>query len=604
MPVGGGSHPSGPSDAALVPPVALPAGGSPDGPPAHRDLAPRHVAPLACPSVSTEAAVLAARRAESDAQNRRRTWPDVVALIASYACAVVPTGVATLVSIGSGWEPTSDDAMFSWRAWNVISRHPTLLGSSTHGVTVSGHSVFAPGPILSWIMAVPVHVNPTYGGLIASAVMAMVAQALIVASARSWGGNVAGLLAAAGLSASFWTEPKLLLNPMWTPWIGLLWFAATLGVALPVMRGRLGWLLPEVVAASVAAQAHLIYALPAVAIGAVSAVFGLIEARKRPPTPGLRLWPWVTASAFVGLILWSPVMIQQLGTRYGNLSLAWHAHSTGGPTLGLDYALHGLSSAVAVPPSWVHELSQTGGSAAFFEIIGQMDGRPLVWGVLAGALLCVALVWGWSKHDRSVRNMALVAMVAYATVVVTVAGIPTSDTLEMTYLIVVFIPVGILTWYCIGYFVWRVLASRWSPTASPGSRHRLVQAATTVGVAAVMVASVAPLVQSLGYIPSDVSIFGGPATVRAINGVVPSAERVTTPGRPFMLQFSSLGSLHSRSVELGVAFRLFVDGREVRFHRDFGNGSHIGAGLAAVPGTEVVRCDVQSRRCEVAQGRA
>ena len=94
-------------------------------------------------------------------------------------------------------------------------------------------------------------------------------------------------------------------------------------------------------------------------------------------------------------------------------------------------------------------MPQAGGSV-FYETIGQFYGASILWWIVGLVLVGSAIAWGVRRGNRALLDLAVVTLVTNVGVVVTVAQIPGSDALEMTYLSVIFFPVGILTWCCVG----------------------------------------------------------------------------------------------------------------------------------------------------------
>jgi len=69
--------------------------------------------------------------------------------------------------------------MFSHR----LRSHSPLLGHQM-AVSVDGHAVFGPGPLQSWILAAPVHIDPAQGALWG----AVIAVLAVLAVRAAWRG--------------------------------------------------------------------------------------------------------------------------------------------------------------------------------------------------------------------------------------------------------------------------------------------------------------------------------------------------------------------------------------------------------------------------------
>ncbi len=387
---------------------------------------------------------------------RARRRPLDLVRLACHLAAELPFVVLCLIELSAGWRPTSDDAVFSWRAWNVISSHPTLLGSPTHGLASGGQPVFAPGPILSWLLAIPVHLDPLHGPLWGSALIGAMGAGVAVEAGRAAAGRWGMVLCAGAILVVANTQVGVVLNPLWTPWIGVIWFLAALAAAWATGCGRLGWWVAVVGAASLAAQAHVIYALPAVGLCLLSAVLGWVVGPASHPTG--RHWRWIGSGLVCAALLWLPALVQQLSDRPGNLTLLWRSSHQPGGRLGLSLALRGLSSASRLPPSWAHRLPGTGPSA-FFEIGAIVFGGSAWWGGAVVLVLtgegAVATLWG----RRRLAVAAWTAATASVLTVAAVAAVPSSDAIEIDYLNVIYVPVGIMACLVMAAGLWEASRS-------------------------------------------------------------------------------------------------------------------------------------------------
>ncbi|MGI8792086.1 MAG: hypothetical protein ACR2H3_02730, partial [Acidimicrobiales bacterium] len=106
----------------------------------------------------------------------------------------------------------------------------------------------------------------------------------------------------------------------WNPYVPLLWWLVTLLAVWSVVRDDLAMLPVAVMAGSIAAQTHVPYLGLVLGMGALAA--GRI---------GLRVWRerrnrgeiarWTLGSLALGLLLWTPVLLDQLTRSPGNLSM-------------------------------------------------------------------------------------------------------------------------------------------------------------------------------------------------------------------------------------------------------------------------------------------
>ena len=214
-------------------------------------------------------------RVRTTSRDGSRSRTERAARVVSHVVAEVPFLVVALVQVAQGWRPMLDDAVISIRSWAVLSSRSPSLGQFTQASSCARHVAFMPGPLLYWMLVFPVRLDAGHGALWGAAIWCAVAMAVCVEAAWAVRG-AAGAIAVGGFAVVLAaTQPDVLVNPVWDPHFGLVWFAATCMAAWAVGTGRLQWWLALVLAASIAAQAHLVYALPAALLAIVAPVAGL-----------------------------------------------------------------------------------------------------------------------------------------------------------------------------------------------------------------------------------------------------------------------------------------------------------------------------------------
>src|SRR5256885_14935304 len=77
-------------------------------------------------------------------------------VLATGLAAALPVIVSTINAVAAGWFPLGDDAITAVRAYDVLSTHPPLLGPISTSSLLIGHPVLSPGPMLFWLLALPV----------------------------------------------------------------------------------------------------------------------------------------------------------------------------------------------------------------------------------------------------------------------------------------------------------------------------------------------------------------------------------------------------------------------------------------------------------------
>jgi hypothetical protein len=390
-----------------------------------------------------------------------------VTRVACHAVAEVPFLVIALVQIVQGWRPSGDEGIISIRSWAIFTSHSSLLGEFTTVTGCTRHVAFDPGPLLFWMLAVPVRIDPAHGVLWGAAVWCAAAMAICVEAAwavRRATGALAVATFAVVLAA---TQPGVLVNSDWNPHFGLVWFAATCTAAWAVGTGRLRWWPVLVLSASIAAQCHLTYTVPAALLAILAPL----------PSVGRKLgrveeWRWLAAGAGVGAACWAAPIVQQLTGHPGNVSVLLRCVG-GQHVMGGRFGLQTIASAVVPPPLWFHGTPGSG-QALLHGLTAHCAGVGI--GVLV-VLAAVAVV-AWIAQRRDLAVLAGVALLAAGSIAWEIALQPTGTTEELSYVEVVLWPVGMLVWGVAALSVvevvarWGVLPGRWGPFGRASSRAR------------------------------------------------------------------------------------------------------------------------------------
>ncbi len=362
----------------------------------------------------------------------RLRWARPVAHAALLAAAAVPFLLAAALEMARGYRPASDDAVISFRAWQVWSLHPPLVGQY---VLPTGHApqAYDLGPGLYWLLSLPVHLDPSQGALWGAGLLCGLAAMLCVQAAWSARGPGAAAVVLTGLAVLVAARPLLATDPVWNPNFGLIWFVAAALAGWAVVSGRLGWWPVQVFAASLAVQCHVEYALGSVACCLLAPLLGLVRSR--------RIGRWLPVGLAVGLLCWLPTTLQQLTARRGNVS-ALLAESHQGAGMGAGFGWRLLASAVEPPTLWQH-----GNRLSDFRwVMGSIGSRPVFVGPVVIALLALATAVAWWKGRIELAALSAVTLVLAASVVVTFAVFPRSRLLAISYLVPISWPVGILVW--------------------------------------------------------------------------------------------------------------------------------------------------------------
>ena len=344
---------------------------------------------------------------------------------AAVAAALLLAPVAALVAFVPDWAPTNDPALMGLRALDVGTARTPLLGQpSQSGLYAEGTvNLHHPGPLHLYLMAVPVRLlgaaaaMPLVSVLVTGGCLAVAAWAVFRQLGRS-----AGVVAALALAVvAFTTGASSLVNPVSSSIAGhpLL---ATAVLAWCVGAGDVRLLPLAAAVASFTAQQHL-SVVPAtvvlVAGGLALLVVGWARAGHWADRANRRwLARRASTAAAVGLVLWSPVLAQQVAADRGNLGrIVWFARHSDHATLGYASAVRQVARAVGLPPL----LGRT-------DVTGSWLLAPptvLTW-VSAGAVLAAvaALCLRWRATDPRRATLGPMVGVVAAAGVVNGAAVP------------------------------------------------------------------------------------------------------------------------------------------------------------------------------------
>jgi hypothetical protein len=357
---------------------------------------------------------------------------------ALHAAVWVPFAAGLAALVRGGWRAVGDGAAIALRSWGALTAHGTMVGQPTR----LAHGLYDPGPLQFWLLAIPVHLDPVHGVLWGAALWCAAAASLTIEAVWSVHGRMGGVLAAAMILGVVVWRPQMAVKPYWNPWFATMFFLAALAACWAVMSGRRQWWPVLVVTASVAAQAHLMFALASGSLVLLALITGLADASR--PGAGHR---WVAAGLAAGLGCWAAPVIQQLTSEQGNLAALITRQGSGGQRTGPVFALNTLAASTRLPPLW---WPLPRGQLDPGQL---MDGRWAVFGAAVLALtvgaLAAAVCW---LRSRMLARLATLSLCVTATALLTFSRIPVrGDSLSrLYYLVTVMFPVGLLAWLTLG----------------------------------------------------------------------------------------------------------------------------------------------------------
>ncbi len=275
-----------------------------------------------------------------DTGDRRRTLTVVGGITAVLA---VPLLWQLVTERDPLWYPLVDLVQIEMRVRDVGTAHPPMtgLGGRIFGLDTQGSH---PGPLSFYLLA-PIYrlagSDPWALQVSAAALNIAAVAASVWASARRWGLQGA-LLVGAGLALLMRMYGTDVLLYPWNPYTPVLFWMLFLLCVWGVLRRDLALLPVAVVAGCVCAQTHLPY------LGLVGAMGGLVVAalawhhrqERGDAAERSRILRWTAGSLALGLLLWAPVFVEQVGGDPGNISVL------------VDSFRHPADEAVGLSTAW------------------------------------------------------------------------------------------------------------------------------------------------------------------------------------------------------------------------------------------------------------
>ena len=314
----------------------------------------------------------------------RELIPASLLRVAGHLAIWLPLLFATIRNLRIPWVPLADDAHLSLWAFRVFSRHPPLFGSVSM-LSPIGHPIFDPGPLFTYLLAVPVGIDPGTGILWGSALVAGLLGSLSVElGGRNFGWQVAAVIGGA-IALLLTAIPVVGLHLVWNPYLGLFVVLTAMVTAFVVASGS-GRLLPLlVVLCSIGACAHTMLAVPLVLLLAVATTWCWIA---HPSN----MRQWLLLSVAVGVLCWLPPLLQELFGAKPNLSALFRAVQTGA-SMGMGFGLSALAH--ATPELLVHFPHLAGGD----DSIAFLNNRSPIFGAAVLAVLLGVVVRAIRQND-------------------------------------------------------------------------------------------------------------------------------------------------------------------------------------------------------------
>jgi hypothetical protein len=453
--------------------------------------------------------------------------------LAAGAAAALPVAGSTARAVRTGWEPTDDKAIIATRAWDVLTRHPPLVGQYSEAGYVTGHPAHDLGPMLYWLLAVPVRLGDPPAMAVTMGIVNVAAILAVVALARRGGGLPLMLMTAVAIPVASTSLAAETFHDIWNPAAALFPFLLLTVLCWSLACGRHRLLPVTVLVASFVVQAHLALLAPALGMLAVG-IAGLALSRPR------RIAASVAIALVVGAACWAPAVVDQAGGRPGNLTGVVRDATARKATLGASVGVHAVERAIGARPWWL-TVPRTRWDRKFDVRTTPSATRRLTSSALLVALVAVAIA-GALRHRTDLAAAALIGLVLCAGLAVVAAATPTLPVLAATlgYTLWWATFAGMWVWLVVSWAGWVALAAaaraiegrvgRRAPGRAARASWLPVALACGAGLGVVAVAGASAAAHEA--LDQHVALYRPIATIGArLDAAIPPARSVRLDGR-------------------------------------------------------------------------
>jgi hypothetical protein len=362
------------------------------------------------------------------------------------ACAAGPVLAAMVRALIHGWIPAGDQANIAVRAHDVFTSHTPLVGLHSDSSAVVHHAVYGLGPMLYWLLALPVRIGGPWAMTVTMGLVNTAAIVGSVALARRRGGIALMLATALAIVVMTRSLPSEGLHDVWNPSAALLPLALLMFLGWSLGSGEHRLLPLTILTASFVAQCQLVYAAPAFGIVIVGLAGMIVSLRSRDQPPRVRRW--VAAALLVVVACWTPPVLDEIKGSPGNLTWVERTVTAGEQTLGTGVGWHAVALAVGVRPWW------TTNPVYPFERKNEVRPAPGAFRSISAIAILAALLVGaaiglWRRRVE-LWTGALIALALCATLAEVASATPTTRLLSAT--------LGYTMWWGspAGMFVWLI----------------------------------------------------------------------------------------------------------------------------------------------------
>jgi hypothetical protein len=364
--------------------------------------------------------------------------------------ASIPILTSTVRALAGGWTPVNDSAVVALRSFDVFTTHTPLLGQYSNVSQIANGTIYSPGPLLFWLLAVPARVLGDRALPLTIALVNTASVVGVVALARRRGGDVFMLATAGAIPLMCLSVPQETLHAIVNLSSALLPFTLFLFLAWSVGCGDYRLVPLTVLVMSFVVQSHLTLAGPTlmttlVALGGLS-----WRLRRGRATPAIRTAsaPWLFAGFAVAIVCWLLPLLDQALHQPGNLARLVQTATSAQRTLTLSEGWHALVGAIGIWPWWLRA-----SPTALGRVHDVATGPSAVSAIsCVFILIALAVVAARGRRVRSdLRLGAGLAVVLSMTIVVGTAATPAKLGYDILTGLLWTSPVGMFVWLMLGW---------------------------------------------------------------------------------------------------------------------------------------------------------
>jgi hypothetical protein len=464
--------------------------------------------------------------------------------------------VAAMVNHGR-WEPQGDDALIELRARDVGTGRTPLVGQPSTSGSYGGQAdnVAHPGPLGFVVLAPTTRVlGPVIGTLLAAAAVSaasmLVVAWLLFRHLGARGGAAGAVLVSL---AAFSAGAAGLVDPLSSNFGRMPLLAAAVGV-WALLCGDLRVAPLTVALWSFASQQHLSVLPAAAVLGGVGGLAVCWWIWRAPAARRGAALGWAGASAALGLVLWSPVLYQQLTGHPGNLT-ALSSYSGDGQRedLGLRSAFSQLANALG-PRPFLGRSSPKG-----WDLVEHRSTLGVALTIAVVGAIAVAGAWWRRREPKLVAAVAMIGVLAVAAIV-TGLNIPASPEQGRLNFYHWAFALSFFVLLVLGWLLARLLA-RLAPVVWPSVTHGRRVTPIAVGAVVILGVAVTPLVV---HRQSDrLSQPLAPAVVEQLVDDLSASDALAAVDGPVLVLVNG----DDRFIQVGdtVGSRLAIDGTPIVF---------------------------------------